>query len=67
MVIDFALSVDKPRAGVDLTSAADSAVPVGLTALNFHGAGAKRAICNTTRVALTIAANPVATIQEHQI
>jgi len=39
----------------------------GLTALDFHHAVAQRASCDTTCVALAVAATSLATIQEHEV
>src|SRR5271157_808596 len=39
----------------------------GLTALDFHRAVAERASCDTTCVALAVAATSLATIQEHEV
>jgi len=50
----------KPRGGI-------YELRPGLTALDFHRAIAERASCNTTCVALAVAATSLATIQEHEV
>jgi len=50
----------KPRGGI-------YELRPGLTALDFHHAVAERASCDTTCIALAVAATSLATIQEHEV